>query len=127
MDTIPDGTYSTRSMHEVAITGDRGTFPFQSTVRKSGRELVFDNAGTALQSGSMSVAFAAWRGAILGSIDVLMLPDQLGCVGGAVREVDPIAAFSRSGTHPWCPAHRLRASPGPQAASLTRRGRPDVA
>ncbi len=85
LDTIPDGTYSERLMQEVAMTGDRGAYPVQATVRKRGRELVFDNEGTNDQVGAINIGFASWRGAILGAINVLMLPEQMGCVGGAAR------------------------------------------
>ena len=53
------------------MTGDRGTYPVQTTVTKKGRTLTFDNAGTHAQAGAINVGFAAWRGAILGSINVL--------------------------------------------------------
>jgi N-methylhydantoinase B len=85
LDTIPDGVYSERLLNEVALTGDRGTYPIQTTVTKRGRTLTFDNAGTAPQAGAINVGFAAWRGAILGTINVLLLADQMGCVGGAAR------------------------------------------
>ena len=48
-------------------------------------ELIWDNVGTHDQVGAINVGFAAWRGAILGSINVLMLPGQMGCIGGAAR------------------------------------------
>ena len=67
------------------MTGDRGTYPVQTTVRKQGRTLTFDNVGTHAQVGAINVGFAAWRGAILGTINVLMLADQMGCIGGAAR------------------------------------------
>jgi len=85
LDTIPDGVYSERLFNEVSMTGDRGTYPVQTTVTKTGRTLTFDNAGTAPQAGAINVGFAAWRGSILGSINVLLLADQMGCVGGAAR------------------------------------------
>ena len=68
LDTIPDGVYSERLIQEVSMTGDRGTYPVQTTVRKQGRTLTFDNAGTHPQVGAINVGFAAWRGAILGTI-----------------------------------------------------------
>jgi N-methylhydantoinase B len=85
LDTIPDGVYSERLLQEVARNGDRGTYPVQTTVRKRGRELIWDNVGTHDQVGAINVGFAAWRGAILGAINVLMLPGQMGCIGGAAR------------------------------------------
>jgi len=85
LDTIPDGTYSERLVNEVSMTGDRGTYPVVTTVIKRGRTLTFDNAGTHPQAGAINVGFAAWRGAILGTLNVLLLADQMGCVGGAAR------------------------------------------
>src|SRR6201992_1809399 len=85
VETIPDGTYSDRLIQEVSRNGDRGTYPVQTTVRKVGKELIWDNVGTHDQVGAINVGFAAWRGAILGSITVLMLPGQRGCIGGAAR------------------------------------------
>jgi N-methylhydantoinase B len=85
LETIPDGTYSERLIQEVSRNGDRGTYPVQTTVRKKGKELTWDNVGTNDQVGAINVGFAAWRGAILGSINVLMLPGQMGCIGGAAR------------------------------------------
>lgn len=85
LDTIPDGVYSERLINEVSMTGDRGTYPVQTTVTKSGRTLTFDNVGTHAQAGAINVGFAAWRGSILGAINVLLLADQMGCVGGAAR------------------------------------------
>ena len=85
LDTIPDGVYSEQLIQEASMAGDRGTYPVRTTVTKRGRELVFDNHGTHAQVGAINVGFAGWRGAILGAINVLMLPDQMGCVGGATR------------------------------------------
>jgi N-methylhydantoinase B len=85
LDTIPDGVYSERLFNEVSMTGDRGTYPVQTTVTKTGRTLTFDNVGTHAQAGAINVGFAAWRGSILGTINVLLLADQMGCVGGAAR------------------------------------------
>jgi N-methylhydantoinase B len=85
LDTIPDGVYSERLFNEVSMTGDRGTYPVVTTVTKSGRTLTFDNVGTHAQAGAINVGFAAWRGAILGTLNVLLLADQMGCVGGAAR------------------------------------------
>jgi N-methylhydantoinase B len=85
LDTIPDGVYSEQLIQEASMTADRGTYPVRTTVTKVGRELVFDNYGTHDQVGAINVGFAGWRGAILGAINILMLPDQMGCVGGATR------------------------------------------
>jgi N-methylhydantoinase B len=85
LDTIPDGVYSERLINEVSMTGDRGTYPVVTTVTKTGRTLTFDNAGTHPQAGAINVGFAAWRGAILGTLNVLLLADQMGCVGGGAR------------------------------------------
>jgi N-methylhydantoinase B len=87
MATIPDGRYTERLIQEVAMTGDRGTYPVQVNVYKDGATLTFDNEGTAPQVGAINVAFAGWRGGILGAINVMLMADQLGCVGGAVRRL----------------------------------------
>lgn len=93
LDTIPDGTYSEQLIQEAAMTGDRGTYPVRTTVTKRGHELIFDNHGTHAQVGAINVGFAGWRGSILGAINVLLLAEQMGCVGGAARlcrfEPDP--------------------------------------
>jgi N-methylhydantoinase B len=88
LDTIPDGVYSERLIQEVAVTGDRGTYPVQVNARKEGPHVTFDNAGTHEQFGAINVGFAGWRGAILGAINVLLLADQLGCIAGALRHVE---------------------------------------
>jgi N-methylhydantoinase B len=85
LDTIPDGVYSERLLNEVSMTGDRGTYPVVTTATKRGRTLTFDNAGTHAQAGAINVGFAAWRGAILGTLNVLLLAEQMGCVGGGAR------------------------------------------
>ena len=36
LDTIPDGVYSERLFQEVSMTGDRGTYPVQTTVPQAG-------------------------------------------------------------------------------------------
>jgi N-methylhydantoinase B len=87
LDTIPDGVYSERLIQEVSRTGDRGAYPVQLSVRKRGRSLVFDNVGTHAQVGAINVGFAGARGCVLGAINVLLLADQMGCVGGALRNV----------------------------------------
>ncbi len=93
LDTIPDGVYSEQLIQEAAMTGDRGTYPVRTTVTKRGHELIFDNHGTHEQVGAINVGFAGWRGSILGAINVLLLAEQMGCVGGAARlcrfEPDP--------------------------------------
>ena len=86
LDTIPDG--------DLLRPPDPGGLDAPATAaptrcrrrcRKRGRELIWDNVGTHDQVGAINVGFAAWRGAILGSINVLMLPGQMGCIGGAAR------------------------------------------
>ena len=85
LDTIPDGTYSRAPVQEVSMHRRPRHLPGADHRAKKGRTLTFDNAGTHAQVGAINVGFAAWRGAILGSINVLMLADQMGCVGGAAR------------------------------------------
>ncbi len=84
----------------------------QTTVRKKGRELIWDNVGTHDQVGAINVGFAAWRGAILGSINVLHAarPDGLHRRRRAALHVRPrtgqdhLARLGRGGQ----PGRRLR-------------------
>src|SRR5207248_2710516 len=85
--TIPDGSWSERCYQEVAVTGDRGAYRQQLTVHKDGDILVFDNAGTDPQAGAINLPFAGWRGGTLGALNVLLMADHMGAVGGAVRNL----------------------------------------
>jgi N-methylhydantoinase B len=85
--TIPDGEWSERVYHEVAVTGDRGTYRVELHLRKEDDRLTFTNAGTAPEVGAINLPFAALRGTTLAAINVLTLADQMGVIGGAARQV----------------------------------------
>ncbi len=82
LELIPDGTWRERAYQEVAVTGDRGVYQWMMTLTKRGDQLIFRNEGTDPQKGSANLPFAGWRGAILGVLNVLMLPEQMGALGG---------------------------------------------
>jgi N-methylhydantoinase B len=84
MERIPDGTWRERLYQEVAVTGDRGVYRWDLTVTKKGANLIFENAGTEPQAGATNLPFAAWRGTILATLNVIMLGDQMGAGGGAI-------------------------------------------
>jgi N-methylhydantoinase B len=86
--TIPDGQWSERCYQEVALTGDRGTYQVQVTLKKEGDVLTIDNEGTDPQVGAINLPFAGWRGGTVGALNVLVMADQMGAVGGAVRQLD---------------------------------------
>jgi N-methylhydantoinase B len=87
MATIPDGSWSERCYQEVAVTGDRGAYRQQLTVHKEGDVLTFENEGTDPQVGAINLPFAGWRGGTLGALNVLLMADHMGAVGGAVRNL----------------------------------------
>lgn len=85
--TIPDGSWSERCYQEVAVTGDRGTYRVELHLRKDGERLTFSNHGTDKQVGAINLPFAALRGTTLAAINVLTIPEQMGVIGGAARQV----------------------------------------
>ncbi|WP_321167703.1 hydantoinase B/oxoprolinase family protein [Baekduia soli] len=87
LDTIPDGEWSERCYHEVAVTGDRGTYRIELHLKKQGRSITFTNEGTDPEVGAINLPFAALRGTTLAAINVLMLAEQMGVIGGAARQV----------------------------------------
>ena len=72
MAKLPDGAWRERSYVEVAKVGDRGTYPALLTMRKEGDRLVFDNAGTAPQTGAINTTYSGWRGSILTALNELL-------------------------------------------------------
>lgn len=85
--TIPDGSWSERCYQEVAVTGDRGTYRVELHLRKDGERLTFSNHGTDKQVGAINLPFAALRGTTLAAVNVLTIPEQMGVIGGAARQV----------------------------------------
>jgi N-methylhydantoinase B len=102
MAKLPDGTWRERSYVEVARVGDRGTYPVMLTMQKEGDRLVFDNAGTAPQTGAINTTYSGWRGSILTAINELLCWDQLYAIGGALRHVEfrPALGAFTCATHP---------------------------
>jgi len=84
---IPDGTWSERLYQEVAVTGDRGVYRVELQMRKQGDVLTFSNEGTDPQVGAINLPFAGWRGGVMAVLNVVMLADHMGVVGGAARQL----------------------------------------
>jgi len=102
MAKLPDGIFRERTYVEVARVGDRGTYQVLLTMEKRGEQLVFDNAGTAPQTGAINTTYSGWRGSILTAVNELLCWDQLYAIGGALRHIEfrpAIGAFT-SATHP---------------------------
>jgi N-methylhydantoinase B len=91
--TIPDGTWSEEGWMEVAMPGDRGLYRNRLTLTKRGDRLVFSNAGSAPQGGTLSGTFTGWKGAVVSMLASQMLFDQMFVIEGALRhcefEVEP--------------------------------------
>jgi N-methylhydantoinase B len=102
MAKLPDGTWRERSYVEVARVGDRGTYPVMLTMQKHGDRLVFDNAGTAPQTGAINTTYSGWRGSILTALNELLCWDQLYAIGGALRHIEfrPALGAFTCATHP---------------------------
>ncbi len=102
MAKLPDGTWRERSYVEVAKVGDRGTYQVLLTMQKQGDRLVFDNAGTAPQTGAINTTYSGWRGSILTALNELLCWDQLYAIGGALRHIEfrPALGAFTCATHP---------------------------
>src|SRR5499426_652678 len=102
MAMLPDGVWRERSYVEVAKVGDRGTYPVMLTMRKEGDRLIFDNAGTAPQTGAINTTYSGWRGSILTALNELLCWDQLYAIGGALRHTEfrPALGAFTCATHP---------------------------
>jgi N-methylhydantoinase B len=102
MARLPDGIFRERTYVEVARVGDRGTYPVLLTMEKRGDRLVFDNAGTAPQTGAINTTYSGWRGSILTAVNELLCWDQLYAIGGALRHIQfrPALGAFTCATHP---------------------------
>jgi N-methylhydantoinase B len=100
LETIPDGTWSEEGWLEVALPGDRGLYKNRLTLTKRGDTLIFSNAGSAPQGGTLSGTFAGWKGAVVSMLASQMLFDQMFVIEGALRhcefEVEPGTVVSAS-------------------------------
>jgi N-methylhydantoinase B len=99
---LPDGVWRDRTYVECCRPGDRRTHRVCITMRKHGRHLTFENAGTAPQDGAMNATYSGWRGSILVALNELLCWDQYLSVGGALRHVtfDPTPGTMNCATHP---------------------------
>src|SRR5262245_4642004 len=102
MAKLPDGIFRERTYVEVARVGDRGTYQVLLTMEKHGDQLVFDNAGTAPQTGAINTTYSGWRGSILTAVNELLCWDQLYAIGGALRHIQfrPALGAFTCATHP---------------------------
>ncbi|HEX8010029.1 MAG TPA: hydantoinase B/oxoprolinase family protein [Casimicrobiaceae bacterium] len=85
---LPDGVWRERSYVECCRPGDRRAHRVMLTLRKTGTRLVFENEGTAPQTGAMNATYSGWRGSIMVALNELLCWDQYFCIGGALRHVD---------------------------------------
>jgi N-methylhydantoinase B len=79
---IPDGTWTQTTFMEHT---DRLAYRVVLTMEKRGTELYFTNEGTETQVGALNITYAGWRGAVMAILSVMLLPEQMGAVGGAMR------------------------------------------
>jgi N-methylhydantoinase B len=86
--TIPDGQWAERCYQEVAVVGDRGAYRVELHIRKEGDRLFVTNEGTDPQVGAINLPFAALRGTTLATINVLAVPEHMGVIGGAARQIE---------------------------------------
>lgn len=107
MKSIPDGTWRERVYQEVAVTGDRGVYKVELSVTKKGNTLIFENEGTDPQVGAINAPFAGWRGTILSALNVILLPSQMGAIGGII----PYLQFSPTPGTLTCPDFGAAVSP----------------
>jgi N-methylhydantoinase B len=84
IENIPDGTWTQTTFME---HNDRLAYRVVLTMEKKGSELYFSNEGTEAQVGAINITYAGWRGAIMSLLSVMLLPEQMGAVGGAMRHV----------------------------------------
>ena len=70
-----------------AMSGDRKANRLVVTMEKKGTELTFSNEGTDPQVGSINVTYAAWRGGVMSMFSVMVLPEHMGAIAGAMKHV----------------------------------------
>ena len=88
LSTIPDGEWAERCYQEVAVSGDRGAYRVELHIRKEGDRLIVSNQGTDPEVGAINLPFAALRGTTLATVNVLAIPEHMGVIGGAARQVE---------------------------------------
>lgn len=99
---IPDGRWSHRIYTEGALPGDKELYAYQVNVTKRGERLIFDNAGTDPQAGSINLTYAGFSGIVQASITQQLIPDLAGAYGGAYRRIDvlPIPGLLNCADYP---------------------------
>jgi N-methylhydantoinase B len=73
---------------ELSREGDRHVYRNVLRLTKKDGKLIFDNAGTDPQIGSINCAAIAWKGAIASMISAQMLFDQMFVIEGAYRHIE---------------------------------------
>ncbi|MBN1320613.1 MAG: hydantoinase B/oxoprolinase family protein [Thermoleophilia bacterium] len=84
---IPDGRWSERIYTEAAVPGDRGIYVSQVNIVKEGDRLYVDNEGTSPQTGAINNTYAAFVGAVLAPLTLMLAYDLGGVCGGVSRRV----------------------------------------
>lgn len=85
---IPDGEWRARTYHEASMTGDDSVYEAELGLKKEGDQLIFNNFGTHKQTdGAINCTLAALRGYLLSIMNLLMLPEEMGAVGGLTPHV----------------------------------------
>lgn len=88
LEDLPDGVWEERLYQEVARTDDRSVHEVRLRLEKDGDTLRFDNEGTDPQAGVINLPFAGWRGGILSALNLLLIPGEMGAVGGIDGHVE---------------------------------------
>lgn len=86
--TIPDGTWRESSWIELKGPGDRHLYRNALVLTKRGNTLIFSNAGSDPQAGTLNCTLVAWKGAIAAMVCSQMLFDQMFVVEGAYRHME---------------------------------------
>ncbi len=85
LETIPDGTWTEEQWLEVKLPGDRGVYRNRLSLTKKGDQLIFSNAGSDPQAGTVNTTFGSWAGGIFAMLASLTLFDQMLAIEGALR------------------------------------------
>jgi N-methylhydantoinase B len=88
LETIPDGTWTEETWIESARPGDKGLYRNRMTLTKRGDRLIFSNAGSAAQDGTLATSYLGWKGGIVAMLASQMLFDQMFAIEGALRHCD---------------------------------------
>jgi N-methylhydantoinase B len=102
IERLPDGEFHGRSYIEAAQDGDRQLYPVCLQVTKEGRTLTFGMEGSAPQTGALNMVYAAWRSALLASVNPLLSFDLMYAIGGPLRciEFEPVAGTICCASYP---------------------------